>query len=107
MPAIGARENGVKGFAAGMVGGMAAGVVLPVAGAVGGLVQIGRGAVQTPFSIAGALQGKEWDKEAGTWRHYSLPDEAKARRRGRVSPSSNPNPDPNPNPNPNPNPGPQ
>jgi len=31
--------------------------------------------VQTPFSAAAAMEGKQWDKEGRTWKHYSLPDE--------------------------------
>ena len=83
MPAMGAREGaktgGVKGAAKGFAGGLAKGVVgavvLPVAGSIAGGSQVIRGVVQTPFSISGAVKGKQWDKDARTWRHYSLPDE--------------------------------
>ena len=75
----GAKKGGAKGAAKGLVTGMAKGittaVALPVTGSVMGGVQVVRGAVQTPFSIHGAASGKSWDKEARTWRHYSLTEE--------------------------------
>ena len=75
MPVLGAKEGGVKGFAGGVAKGVVGAVVLPTVGLVGGVVQVTRGAAQTPGSMMGAMQGKQWDKEARTWRHYSLPDE--------------------------------
>ena len=74
-PIMGAREKGAKGFASGLVQGVASSVFLPAVGVVGGAVQVTRGVVQTPFSIAGAAQGKQWDTRARKWIHYSLPRE--------------------------------
>jgi hypothetical protein len=83
MPVMGARdgakEGGIKGAVTGFTGGVVRGalgaVMIPLAGGLTGAAQVTRGVVQTPFSIHGAVSGKQWDKEARTWRHYSLPDD--------------------------------
>ena len=43
LPALGARENGVWGFATGVGKGLLAGTVLIGGGVIGGVAQIGRG----------------------------------------------------------------
>ena len=83
MPALQMREGAkaggakgaAKGFAAGLAQGAVGAVAMPLAGAVSGTGQIIRGVVQTPYAVSGAMNGKQWDKEARTWRHYSLPQE--------------------------------
>ena len=82
LPAKGAMEGGARGFASGARGfasglGMGAlgAVVLPTMGVVAGSVQDMRGIAQTPFSAAAAMEGKTWDKEKRSWKHYSLPTE--------------------------------
>jgi len=75
LPVKGAKEKGVRGFAGGLAQGLVGAVALPTMGAIGGAVQLTRGAVQTPFSAHAAMSGKQWDKEKGVWIKYSLPDE--------------------------------
>lgn len=73
-PAIGARK-GVKGFAVGLGQGVMAAVGLPVGGAVAGLTQVTRGAVQTPGAIWNSTHGKTWSSKTRRWITYSLPVE--------------------------------
>ncbi len=75
LPVKGAKEKGLRGFAGGLAQGVVGAVALPTMGVVGGAVQLTRGIVQTPFSAAAAIEGKTWDKENRTWKHYNLPDE--------------------------------
>ena len=83
MPAIGtyegAKKSGAKGAAKGFVGGLAKGVagavVLPLVGGISGTGQVLRGVVQTPYAISGTASGKQYDKDARVWRHYSLTEE--------------------------------
>lgn len=75
LPAKGAMEGGARGFASGLAMGALGAVVLPTMGVVAGSVQVMRGIAQTPFSAAAAMEGKTWDKEKRSWKHYSLPTE--------------------------------
>ena len=55
---------------------MAAGIGLTVAGVGTGVYQIGRGIANTPESIKGAVEGKEFDKKTGEYVTYRLLEEA-------------------------------
>lgn len=73
MPVMGAKEAGVKGFAAGVARGLGAAVALPVGGTVAGVVQVARGVAQTPNAVMSTAKGKQWNAETRQWQHYSLP----------------------------------
>ena len=62
-PIAGARENGAKGFAAGLGLGLVGAIVLPITGAVYGAKEVVRGAAATPAAIKAAEADLEWDKE--------------------------------------------
>ncbi|KAH9261724.1 hypothetical protein BASA81_000380 [Batrachochytrium salamandrivorans] len=68
--------NGLKGFGQGLFLGVMAGVALPVAGVTTGLLQIGRGAVNTPDALVQQGDGKEWDSKRRVWYLYDLEAEA-------------------------------
>lgn len=68
--------NGLKGFGQGLFLGVMAGVALPVAGVTTGLLQIGRGAVNTPDAYMQQGDGKEWDSKRRVWYLYDLEAEA-------------------------------
>ena len=74
-PVYGAKEGGAKGFAKGLGQGALAAVGLPVGGAVAGLTQLTRGAVQTPKAIWNSSRGKTWSRKTRSWITYSLPEE--------------------------------
>lgn len=66
-PIVGASKEGVVGFAKGVVTGVATAVVLPVTGVGVGLVQLGRGVVNTPAAIMESSKGKVWDEDQRCW----------------------------------------
>lgn len=68
--------NGAWGFGKGLVLGAVAGVALPVAGAVTGVMQMGRGLFNTPDAIVQSSDGKEWDSKRRIWFVYDLQAEA-------------------------------
>lgn len=84
-PVVGAyggyNEGGAYGCAKGLMGGLAMGVLggvsMTVGGAVTGVYQIGRGMINTPYSISSSTQGKYWDEEKREWIFYNLDEEAK------------------------------
>lgn len=66
-PAIGAHQEGFKGFAKGAAAGIAGAVLLPVTGVAVGTAQLVRGAVNTPDAIKQAKEGRVWDEEGRRW----------------------------------------
>lgn len=78
-PVIGAKANGLQGFAAGCGAGLCAAVVLPTAGVINGARQFARGCYNTGEAIEAQVKNKIWDKDEQCWKEYvpySLPDEA-------------------------------
>lgn len=67
----------VKGFGTGLGVGVVGGMTMMVGGAVTGVVQIGRGIINTPGSVSAQSAGKEWDEEKREWYVYNLDTEAK------------------------------
>lgn len=94
MPVQGAREDGIKGFSkgdpiyvykecssdhwlmSGLALGAVSGVALALAGATTGVVQVGRGILNTPGAIKGSMSEQVWDSEKREWIWYNLPEEA-------------------------------
>ncbi|CEO99976.1 J domain-containing protein [Plasmodiophora brassicae] len=76
MPVQGAREDGIKGFSKGLALGAVSGVALALAGATTGVVQVGRGILNTPGAIKGSMSEQVWDSEKREWIWYNLPEEA-------------------------------
>jgi hypothetical protein len=68
-PVVGAKQEGVTGFAKGMATGVVGAVVLPVSGIVGGAVQVGRGVVNEAEAVEAKKAGKVWNKVNcwGSW----------------------------------------
>lgn len=66
-PIVGAKQDGASGFAKGLATGIAGAVVLPVAGVVGGAVQVGRGIANQSEAIREKKAGKIWNKETHEW----------------------------------------
>ena len=60
-PVMGARESGIKGFAAGCAQGVVGLVALPLIGVAQGVYDLGRGIGATPLAIQATVVGKEWD----------------------------------------------
>ncbi|KAH8064475.1 DnaJ domain-containing protein [Aureococcus anophagefferens] len=71
-PAIGAKENGATGFAAGLGMGVFGAIALPVMGVASAVGSIGGGLLNTPEAMVAASQGKEWDPTTSTWILYDL-----------------------------------
>ena len=69
-PVMGARESGVKGFAAGCAQGVVGLVALPLIGVAQGVYDLGRGIGATPVAIQATVVGKEWD--GTSWQFYDL-----------------------------------
>lgn len=69
----GAQREGalgaVKGFGAGLVGGLA----IAVGGAACGVAQVGRGIANTPEAFRGRRDQRVWDPELGQWVDLDLP----------------------------------
>lgn len=76
VPAMGAREDGPRGFATGVAKGLAMCVVMPVAGAVAGVGQFFRGVGNTPKAVSAKSRGMQWDSESAEWVYYNLKEEA-------------------------------
>jgi hypothetical protein len=51
-------------------------VAMPVAGALTGVVQLGRGVTNTPRQLSAKSRGMQWDPAQSNWVFYSLPEEA-------------------------------
>lgn len=68
--------NGAIGFGKGLLLGVAAGVMLPVAGIATGIAQIGRGMFNTPDALVQQGDGKDWDSKRRMWYVYDLQAEA-------------------------------
>ena len=66
-PAVGASQEGFKGFAKGAAAGLAGAVLLPATGVVVGAAQVFRGIANTPEAIREQQKGKQWDKKTRTW----------------------------------------
>ncbi len=68
-PAVGYRENGLKGLAGGIVQGVLGGAAMAAAGVVAGSAQVVRGIANTPEAISqGMLKSNmKWDGELGKW----------------------------------------
>ena len=75
-PAIGAREDGARGFVKGLGLGIASAVVLPVVGASVGVAQIARGAANTPSAMAARARGERYDRTTREWVAEDLGREA-------------------------------
>ncbi|KAJ3027508.1 UNVERIFIED_CONTAM: hypothetical protein HDU68_003696 [Siphonaria sp. JEL0065] len=78
MPIAGAKQDGVRGFAAGLGMGVASAVALTAAGVGTGMMQIGRGIAATPEAIRSKNDELVWDEEKREWFAYSLPADAEA-----------------------------
>jgi hypothetical protein len=76
LPIMGAKEDGPMGFAKGVGLGLASAVAMTVVGAGTGLVQIGRGIVNTPMAIHAKMNEQVWDEEKRVWYTYNLMLEA-------------------------------
>ena len=68
--------NGIIGFGKGLFMGVLAGVALPVAGIATGVVQVGRGLINTPDAVMQSGDGKVWDPKRRIWYLYDLQAEA-------------------------------
>lgn len=66
----------VKGFGLGLGAGVIGGAAMIVGGVATGVMQIGRGCINTPEAVTAASQGKDWDNEKKQWIVYDLPAEA-------------------------------
>ena len=66
-PAVGAAQEGFKGFAKGAAAGVAGAVLLPVTGVAVGTAQVFRGIANTPEAIMESNKGKVWDKGTRSW----------------------------------------
>ena len=67
-PAVGAFQEGGKGFAKGAALGIAGAVALPLAGVGTAVVQVGRGLANTPEAIREAIKKeKTWDHDQRRW----------------------------------------
>lgn len=66
-PALGAREDGARGFASGLAKGVAMCVIMPVAGALTGVGQFCRGIGNTPTAVSAKSRGMQWDRETARW----------------------------------------
>jgi len=75
MPLHGAREGGCLGGACGVAKGVSCLVGLSALGCGVGVVQVVRGAVQSPVALVSKARGKEWDVRKRCWIYYRLPDE--------------------------------
>lgn len=76
LPVHGAQTEGAAGFAKGLGLGLVSAVGMTVVGAGTGIVQIGRGIINTPGSIHAKMSEKVWDEEKREWYYYNLPEEA-------------------------------
>ncbi|OQS03917.1 hypothetical protein THRCLA_03800 [Thraustotheca clavata] len=76
MPIVGAKEQGVVGFAKGLAMGTVSAVVMVGGGAVTGVTQIARGIANTPKAIISSSEDKVWNPETNEWYVYNLNEEA-------------------------------
>lgn len=76
LPIQGAREEGAVGFAKGLGLGLVSAVGLTVLGAGTGIIQVGRGIINTPFALQAKSDEKVWDQEKRVWYYYNLSEEA-------------------------------
>eukprot|EP00970_Alexandrium_tamarense_P013929 scaffold3777_cov214-Alexandrium_tamarense.AAC.5 len=80
--AVGAKHGGIVGGTVGLLGGAVIGAIggaaLIVGGAVQGVTQVVRGAVNTPDAIIEPHRGKWWNDMEGKWILTNLDDETKA-----------------------------
>lgn len=75
-PAIGAKEDGARGFATGVVKGIGMCVFMPIVGAATGVGQFCRGIGNTPKAVTAKQRGMQWDREQAEWIYYNLKEEA-------------------------------
>lgn len=75
LPVQGAREGGAKGAAVGVAKGVGAAIGLSALGVGAGVVQVVRGATNTPAAVLAKVAGKEWDKHTRRWVLYNLREE--------------------------------
>lgn len=66
-PAVGASQEGFKGFAKGAAVGIAGAVLLPATGVAVGAAQVVRGIANTPEAIREQNKGKQWDRKTRVW----------------------------------------
>ena len=71
-----AATEGLVGFVKGIVAGTALGVGMPIAGAVIGLFQFGRGLIAQPFAFKdGFIDCKIWNETERSWEKYILDED--------------------------------
>ena len=71
-----AATEGLVGFVKGIVAGTALGVGMPIAGAVIGLFQFGRGLIAQPFAFKdGFIDCKIWNETERIWEKYILDED--------------------------------
>jgi len=75
-PVIGAKQQGAGGFVKGLGIGLIGGTVAIVGGVGTGVVQMGRGVINTPEAIKAEHEGKVWDPFNNDWVMYKLEEEA-------------------------------
>lgn len=76
LPIKGAQEEGPLGFAKGLGIGIVSAVGMVVVGAGTGIVQLGRGIINTPSAIQASHEEMVWDEDLRIWFKYNLPQEA-------------------------------
>ena len=74
-PYVGAKEDGLKGFAKGLGTGIVGGIGLAAVGAASGVVQVSRGIINQAEAFQNEGQDKIWDATKREWKIYSLKEE--------------------------------
>ncbi|RHZ27701.1 hypothetical protein DYB26_000041 [Aphanomyces astaci] len=77
MPLLGAHEDGLYGFAKGIVVGSASAIAAVGGGTVTGVGQILWGIANTPYAIMCSHEDKVWNPDTHEWYMYRLDDEAR------------------------------
>jgi DnaJ domain len=72
----GGTVGAIKGFGIGLGMGILGCAAMTVGGVATGVVQIGRGLVNTPAAVQASIVGKEWDNETREWIIYNLKEES-------------------------------
>mmetsp|Transcript_89687 Transcript_89687/g.159338 ORF Transcript_89687/g.159338 Transcript_89687/m.159338 type:complete len:688 (+) Transcript_89687:54-2117(+) len=71
-PIAGASNEGAKGFFKGLGTGLVGGAAMIVGGVGCGVVQVGRGLMQSPIALKARREEKVWDQELGCWVDVDL-----------------------------------
>lgn len=72
LPILGAKSEGPLGFVKGLGIGVIGGAVLAVGGVASGVVQVGRGVMQAPTAYRARYEEQVWDQELGVWVDVNL-----------------------------------